>query len=189
WWCSSALQTRTGPAREPDPSRSSLRTPRASRWQVGAVRDAEGEAGLAVHLLLRRCALELAVAEGLVRGDQAALILRPPDGVADGEQPAGLHVVLVAGAAALSALLLGRRDRREALRLGRQALRRARHAGASLEALRVRFLERARALGQRLVVAVEHIPRGLDALLGRGAEGVRRQRGRGGRGGGRGGGG
>src|SRR6516165_8855234 len=132
--------------------------------QVGAVRDAEREAGLAVHLLLRRRALKLAVPEGRVRGDQAPLIGGRPDVVADGEQLARLHVVLLVRAAGLPALLLGRRDRGEALRLVRQALRRARHAGAAREARRVRLLERARALGRRPVVAVELLLRGLDAL-------------------------
>src|SRR5262249_1093018 len=152
---------------------------------VWAVRDAEREVGLADHLLLRRRALELAVAEGRVRGDQATLVCRRPDVVADGEQPAGLHVVPLVRAAGRPALLLGRRERGEALRLVRQALRRARHAGAALEARPVRLLERARALGRRLVVAVVRVPRAFDALLGRRAEGMRCQRGRGGRGGGR----
>src|SRR6516225_6284825 len=90
-WCASALEaagSRCGRARRVRRTRPEAvdHTSRASLWQVLAVRDAEREAGLAVHLLLRRRALELAVAEGLVRGDQAALIGRRPDVVADGEQ-------------------------------------------------------------------------------------------------------
>src|SRR5262249_51200678 len=108
---------------------------------------------------------------------------RRPDVVADGEQLAGLHVVLLVRAAGRPALLLGRRERGEALRLVRQALRRARHAGAALEARRVRLLERARALGRRRLVAVVRVPCVPDARAGRWAERMRRQRGRGGRGG------
>src|SRR6516164_932513 len=110
-WRSSVLGTvcsRVGRARLVSRARPHPvdRPPRPSLWQVGAIRDAEREGGLAVHLLLWRRALELAVAEGHIRGHQAARILRRPDVVADGEQLARLHVVLLVRAAGRAALLL-----------------------------------------------------------------------------------
>src|SRR5262249_7181401 len=160
--------------------------PRAS-LQVRTIRDAEAEVGPADLVQLRLRALELAIAERDVLRDQAALISRRPDGVACGNEPAGLGVVFPVRAAGLPARLAGLWYRGKAPGFVRQASRRARHACGSREALRVRFLERARAAGRRLVVAVVRLPRAVDALTGRRAERMRLQRGRGG--GGRGGGG
>src|SRR5262249_2971846 len=100
--------TRTGPAVSRTRPGRVVRTPRTA-LQVRAIRDAEGEVGLADHLQLWLRALELAVAEGDVLGHQAALISPRPDVVAVRDLPAGLGVGLAVRAAGLQALRAGAR--------------------------------------------------------------------------------
>src|SRR6185436_294761 len=129
--------------------------------QIGAVRDAELEVGVADRFRPRT--LEVAHLERQGRGRQAALITRSPDVVVIWYALARLDVVLAGRTARLPAGLAGRRNRGHALRLVRLAFRRALLAGGSREALGIRGLEGLQAIVLRTRALLVRPSRVLDA--------------------------